>query len=62
MTDALKEYMRIKPSLSEHIQEGFRVLGFIDRLIGGARSVADNRVAVILSMIAITVSIIVAVI
>lgn len=58
--DVIAEYQRMKPALSEHIQEGFRVLGFIDRLIGGARAVADNRVAVILSIAAITVSIIVA--
>ena len=60
--EVLTEYQSIKPALSEHIQEGFRVLSFIDRLIGGARSVADNRVAVILSISAITVSIVVAVI
>lgn len=60
--ETLTEYLSIKPALSEHIQEGFRVLGFIDRLIAGARPIADNRVAVILSIGAITVSIIVAVI
>lgn len=59
--EVLAEYQRIKPALAEHIQEGFRVLGFIDRLVGGARSVADNRVAVILSISAITVSIIFAI-
>ena len=57
----LAEYVEIKPSLTEHINEGFRVLGFIDRLLTGARAAADTRVAVILSIFAITVSIITAI-
>ncbi|MDA8133353.1 MAG: hypothetical protein M0T82_01910 [Desulfobacteraceae bacterium] len=57
----IAEYMQIKPSLTEHINEGFRVLAFIDKLVGGARSTADNQVAVILALIAITISIVTAV-
>lgn len=60
--EVLAEYQGLKPALSEHINEGFRVLGFIDRVVGGARSVADNRVAVLLSMAAITISIVTAII
>ncbi len=55
------EYLQIKPSLSEHINEGFRVLAFIDKLVGGARSNADTQVAVILSLIAIKISIVTAI-
>ncbi len=60
-TGLLAEYMQLKPSLTEHINEGFRVLAFIDKLISGARSTADTQVAVILSIIAITISIVTAI-
>lgn len=58
---ALVDYMSMKPALQEHIHEGFRLLEYTDRVISGQRSAASNRVAIFLSIVAITVSIIVAI-
>ena len=56
----LADYMTMKPALQEHIHEGFRLLEYIDRVLSGQKSVVYNRVAMSLSVAAITVSVIVA--
>ena len=58
--DTLANYMAMRPALAEHVHEGFRLLEYIDRIISGHKSVAYNRVAIFLSITAITVSVIVA--
>ncbi|MFC6635439.1 hypothetical protein [Microbulbifer taiwanensis] len=60
-TEAYSEYHGLKSAFTEHIQEGFRLISFADRLVGGARSIADNRVAITVSISAITVSVIIAI-
>ncbi|MBN1254902.1 MAG: hypothetical protein JXA50_06485 [Deltaproteobacteria bacterium] len=57
----LSDYIKVKPALKEHIQEGFRLLEYIDRILSGQKSTAYNRVAMSLSIVAITVSVMVAI-
>lgn len=59
--DTLANYMAIRPALAEHVHEGFRLLEYIDRTISAHKSAAYNRVALFLSVVAITVSLIVAI-
>lgn len=54
----LADYIKARPLLKEHINEGFRLLEYIDRTLGGHRSSARNRVAVILSLMAVVVSVV----
>jgi len=55
----LGDYFRSRQANQKHFDEGFRLLGHIDRIISGKKYMAYNRVAMFLSILAITVAIVV---
>lgn len=57
----LADYLRFSDLVDKSINEGFRLVGHIDGVLSQQRSIAYNRVAMMISIAAITVSIIVAV-
>ncbi len=60
--DALMaDYSGMKEAIKEHFEEGFRLLGFIDRVLTARSTASYNCVAVILSILAITISGIIAI-
>lgn len=58
---AIGDYLRIQPEMSRHFEVGFRLLAHVDRVLTGQRTAAYNRVAISLSLAAITISVIVAI-
>ncbi len=57
----LGDYFRSRQANQEHFDEGFRLLEHIDRIISGKKYIANNRVAMFLSILVITLFIVVAI-
>jgi len=55
----LGDYFRSRQANQEHFDEGFRLLGHIDRIISGKKYIVNNRVAMFLPILVITIFIVV---
>ncbi len=56
----LGDYTGAKQAIQEHVNEGFRLLAQVDRIISDHKTTAYNRLTMFLSIVAITLSIVVA--
>lgn len=54
----LLDYFNTRAAINEHINEGFRLIDFIDGVITGQNTAFYNRAAIELSILAIVISII----
>jgi hypothetical protein len=57
----ISDYFNTKAAVGEHFGEGFRLIAHIDRIISDRKSTAYNRTTMFLAVLAIVISIIVAV-
>ena len=56
--NAVVQYMRHQPALEKHIQAGMSSLEYVAGTLNNSKSVVFNRIAMLLSIIAISVSLI----
>ncbi|MFH1656163.1 MAG: hypothetical protein ABH956_00105 [Candidatus Nealsonbacteria bacterium] len=57
----IADYFSTNQAVMKHINESFRLLGYIDKILTGQDTAFYNRVSIALAIIAVTISIIVAI-
>ncbi len=54
----MQDYMNSAPAVKPHLDEGFRLLNQIDKALTNQETASYNRITVLLSLLAITISIV----
>jgi len=57
----MNDYTRMRGALREHLEEGFRLLAYIDNVLRDRKTIAYNRLTMFIAALAIVISVLVAV-